>query len=260
MNSSTGPIIGIPFMTDEPENRAHSTRISLNYNYLRALRAGGGTPMALLHGNLAEMESYLPLLSGVMLAGGTDVDPARYGQAPRWATERPDPPREEIEWHVLTYADRVGLPVFGICRGMQTLNIFRGGTIIQDISSERPDAVWHDFKRLLPRQHLAHEIRIEPGSRTASLLGLDQTPVNSFHHQAVGELGRGLKATAWSVDGIVEAVEDNDPDRFFVGVQFHPEDIIDTLPPLLGLFEGFVEACRAWSRKDSSRQLEGSGI
>lgn len=254
-----GPIIGIPFMTDEPENRAHSTRISVNYSYIQALRKGGGVPMALLHGDLEEVEAFLPMLRGVMLTGGSDVDPARYGQSPRWAIENPDPPREEIEWKVLAFADRVGLPVFGICRGMQTLNVFRGGTLIQDLSSQVPDGNWHDFKKLHPRSHLAHSVRVENGSRVSSLIGRDEVHVNSFHHQAVDALGRGLKATGWAFDGVVEVIEDEDPGRFLMGVQFHPEDIIDTVEPLLGLFRGFVDACRAWtpceSRDDVVKEL-----
>jgi putative glutamine amidotransferase len=254
-------MIGIPFMTDEPDGKAHPTRISLNINYIWALRRAGGVPMAVLYGNLREVDDLLPMLSGLLLTGGTDVDPARYGQAPAWPIEGPDPPREEIEWKLLTHADRVGMPVFGICRGMQTLNIFRSGTLVQDISSQRPDAGWHDFKKIHPRQHLAHAIRIEPGSRVASLIGREEIPVNSFHHQAVDELGRGLEACAWSPDGIVEAFEEENPGRFVVGVQFHPEDILDEVPSLLGLFRGFVEACRSWKgRPQPSEELEGSGL
>lgn len=241
------PLIGIPFTTERPSDQVQAPRISLGINYIRSLRRAGGVPFALIHGELSEVEILMPRLRGVLLVGGVDdVDPARYGQAPKHPIESPDPSREELEWKILAWADRVGLPVLGICRGMQTLNVFRGGTLIQDLESQRPDAQLHDAKAFHPRNHLAHMIRIEPSSRLRSLVGRDELPVNSFHHQAVDRPGRGLRAVAWSDDGIVEAMEDTNPDRFLVSVQFHPEDIIDDVPPLLDLFRGFVKACRAW--------------
>jgi putative glutamine amidotransferase len=219
----------------------------LGLNYIRSLRRAGGVPVALIHGELGEVEIFMPQLRGILLVGGfDDVDAGRYGQAPRYPMESPDPSREELEWKILNWADRVGLPVFGICRGIQALNVFRGGTLIQDLEAQRPDALVHDFKSFHPRNHLAHRIRIDSSSRLASLVGHDELRVNSFHHQAVDVLGRGLRAVAWAEDGIVEGLEDTNPDRFLVGVQFHPEDIVDDVPPLMDLFKGFVEACKAW--------------
>jgi putative glutamine amidotransferase len=237
-------MIGIPFMTDRPPADEHAPRISLNLAYIEALRRVGGTPFAFLSGRPEEVDGYLPMIDGLLLTGGVDVDPARYGQPPIHSLETPDTPREDLEWRLLQWADDVKRPVLAICRGLQAVNVFRGGTLIQDIGIQLPGAFRHNLKVGYPRSELAHSIRVEPGSRFAALLGEEEIPVNSIHHQAIDRLGRGLRPVAWALDGVVEAIESDDPDRFLVGVQFHPEEILDAVPSIQRIFAGFVEACR----------------
>jgi putative glutamine amidotransferase len=175
-----------------------------------------------------------------MLSGGTDVDPEIFGEVPHTALGRVDGPRDPFEITLAREAVRRDLPILGICRGLQVLNVAMGGTLIQDIPSDVPGAATHEAGE--NRVEIAHEVIIEPGSRLAQLLGATRVGVNSFHHQAAKRIGEGLMVSATSpMDGIVEGLEM--PGRtFVVAVQWHPENFWRTSPVFDGLFTGFVEA------------------
>lgn len=191
-------------------------------DYLDAVASGGGDPFVVSH---ADGLAALTGCAGLLLTGGSDVDPARYGQPPHPETEAPDPARDAFELAVVAQASASGLPTLAICRGLQVLNVARGGTLVQDIRTERPAAGLH-VDDTTP-QTLVHPLTVEPGTLLARVLcaapAEEWKLVNSRHHQAIDRLGTGLLVSATASDGIVEAVEDP-AHPFLLAVQFHPEN------------------------------------
>ncbi|MEV4661475.1 gamma-glutamyl-gamma-aminobutyrate hydrolase family protein [Micromonospora echinofusca] len=188
--------------------------------YVRAVTAAGGRALVLPPDD--RDADVLRMLDGLLLAGGADVDPARYGQLPAPRTES-RPGRDAGELALLTAALDTDLPVLGVCRGMQLLAVAAGGSLHQHL----PDVVGHDLHRPAPGVYGGHGVRFAPGSLAATVLA-GVVRVNSYHHQAVADPGR-LTATGWSDDGVVEAIED--PHRpFLLGVQWHPENEPDPRP------------------------------
>ena len=151
-----------------------------------------------------------------------------------------EPRLDAFELAVVRRADALGLPVLGICRGIQVLNVARGGTLHQHVPDVSDGSVSH--RQTESGRETTHDVRIEPGSRLASIVGPEDLDVNAFHHQAVDRLGRGLRAVAWADDGIVEAIE-GDGDALYLGVQWHVETLVH-LPRHLRVFEALVEAAR----------------
>ena len=195
----------------------------------------------------AGVEATLKDLDGLMLTGGGDVDPARYGEAPHPTIEEAEPGRDEFELALINEARARSLPIFAICRGVQVLNVARGGTLVQDIPSQVPGALAHRLN-VPPRQSysLAHEIWIDKDTLLAQLMrerlsDADSCEVNSRHHQALKQVAPGLIVSATAPDGVIEAVEDSSA-PFCLGVQWHPENFWRT-GEFRPLFEGFVEAC-----------------
>jgi putative glutamine amidotransferase len=189
---------------------------------------------------------------GLLLTGGGDVESSRYGEAPHPATEDVDPARDEFEIGLIAEARRRDLPIFGICRGAQVLNIAAGGTLVQDIPSEISGALNHSLD--VPQHQpydLAHEVWIEKDSLLAQLMaerlvGSDTCEVNSRHHQAVKAVAPGFRVAATAPDGVIEAIEDPSL-RFCLGVEWHPENFWRT-GEFRPLFEGFVEAAEKATR------------
>ncbi len=174
-------------------------------------------------------------LDGLVLTGGGDLDPALYAADPHPRTQRVYPGRDAAEYALLDAALGVGLPVLGICRGLQLLNVFHSGTLCQHL----PDIAGHDGHAPGPRQYGTQSVRVAPGSRVEKILGTGTVGVPCHHHQAVEVLGTGLTATAWSDDGVIEAVEvAGHP--FTLGVQWHPEVSDDD-----SLFLALADAARA---------------
>ncbi|HVN05330.1 MAG TPA: gamma-glutamyl-gamma-aminobutyrate hydrolase family protein [Bryobacteraceae bacterium] len=201
--------------------------------YADALRLAGIEPV------LISPENPRPLhgLQGLLLSGGTDLDPARYGAAALPGNEHPDNQRDVLESGLLADALAADLPVLAICRGMQLFNVFHGGTLVQHLDN----ADFHRVRGGHPELPV-HQILVEPGTRLAAILGAGRHGVNSRHHQAVDRIGGGLLVTARSIpDGVVEALERADR-RFALAVQWHPEDQIVHDQPQLNLFEAFAEA------------------
>ena len=172
-------------------------------------------------------------LAGLLLAGGTDVNPALYGQEPDPRTDRPDDGRDKLELRLLEEAFNSDRPVLGICRGLQMMNVARGGTLLQHIDG-------HQVRTPDPSVDI-HLVHVEAKSRLGSVLGFDPKPVNSRHHQAVGRIGDGIVVSATAEDGIIEGLERQDR-TFALAVQWHTEDRCFTDPRDRRLFEAFAAA------------------
>jgi len=187
-------------------------------------------------------------VDGLLLTGGEDVAPARYGETPHETVVDAEPARDEFEIGVARAARERQLPIFAICRGIQLLNVAFGGTLVQDIPSQIPGALQHSLK-VPPNEPytLAHEVWVEQGTVLSRLMGERLTDaevcdVNSRHHQAVKDVAQGFKVVATAPDGVIEAIEDPAA-RFCVGVQWHPENFWRT-GEFRPLFEGFIDAAR----------------
>jgi putative glutamine amidotransferase len=214
-------------------------------DYREALRAAGIVSHELDHTQDAP-DAVVARCGGLILLGGGDVDPALYGEAPHATTEVVAKPRDEYEIALVRAALGRDLPVFAICRGIQLLNVALGGSLIQDIPSQVPQHLDHEPGG--DAGQVAHFVDVTPVSRLAELLHGDLDAngfcgVNSRHHQAINMLGDGLKVTARSVDGVIEAVE-RPASRFCIAVQWHPESFWRT-GRFLGLFRGFLAATQA---------------
>jgi putative glutamine amidotransferase len=213
-------------------------------DYRQAVLHAGGDPRVVD----ASMppETALDGLAGLLLTGGDDVAPARYGESPHAATVEAETGRDEFELALIAAARSRALPIFAICRGIQVLNVACGGTLVQDIPSQVPGAVAHTLA-VPPNQpfSLAHEIWIEKDSLLSRLMrerlnDADTCEVNSRHHQAVKQVAPGFKVSATAPDGVIEAIEDPSA-RFCLGVQWHPENFWRT-GEFRPLFEGFLQS------------------
>jgi len=202
----------------------------LPYNYAERVTEAGARPVLLPP--VAGVETVLERLDGLILVGGPDLDPARYGAAPHPATDPPRTARDAAELALARAALDAGLPLLGICRGLQVLNVLLGGTLHQHL----PDLVGHEGHSPTPGRFGTHPVRVRPGSRLAKILDREELAVPTHHHQAVERLGAGLNPVAWSEDGLVEAAEYGDH-PFAVAVQWHPEAGDD-----LSLFQALVTA------------------
>jgi putative glutamine amidotransferase len=221
----SGPVIGLSAY-HEPAQWAvwNATAVLLPDSYAQQVCAAGGVPVLLPP--LPGVAAAVGRLDGLILTGGGDIDPGRYGEEAHPRTHRVSEPRDAAEMELLGTALDAALPVLGICRGMQLLNVARGGTLCQHLPEEAGHAA-------VPGTFGSHPVRIAAGTRLASILGGDGDGLHvpAAHHQAVDKLGDGLVATAWAPDGVVEAMELSPPDGgrspFVLGVQWHPEASTD---------------------------------
>lgn len=231
------PVIGLT-CNHEPANN----RIAISRSYTRAVAAAGGLPVVLdVTGGEQMLKEILRLTDAVILTGGGDVDPFFIGEEPLPGCGEIDPERDQCEISLARLLMSSGLPVLGICRGMQVLNIAAGGDIYQDIISQRDSLIKH--AQLAPRWHPTHYINVAEGTRLASITGGGKIRVNSFHHQAVRHIAPGFLVSARSADGMVEAIE-HPGLPFALGVQFHPETMWERDNLFLLLFEALVKAAK----------------
>jgi putative glutamine amidotransferase len=180
-------------------------------------------------------------MSGLILSGGEDVNPARYGEAPHPRTSPPHDARDAWEIALLREARGRRIPTLAICRGVQVANVALGGTLVQDLPSQWTDALAHDGEA---RDRRTHEVRVEPSSRLAALLGTTALCTNSLHHQSLATVAPGLRVTAVAPDGVVEGVEWDRDAWWMVGVQWHPEELTGTTERWdRNLFAAFAGAC-----------------
>ena len=234
--------VGIPMRLELSTGRFY-----LGRDYCEALAAFGAVPLHLpLIPDRELISAAVSGLDGVLLPGSdSDIDPALYGEEPHPNFGPVVPEKDKTDLLILEECETRNIPVFAICFGMQSMNVSRGGSLIQDIASQIGDPVKHE--QGTPRDRHSHSITLEKGSLIAELAGngaeKGKVRVNSHHHQAVKTLGRDLKATAFASDGVIEAVEDTRDGKFAVGVQWHPEIGWQSDDFSRSMFERFVKVC-----------------
>ncbi|HVS80390.1 MAG TPA: gamma-glutamyl-gamma-aminobutyrate hydrolase family protein [Pyrinomonadaceae bacterium] len=241
------PRIGITMRIELETNRFYLSRY-----YSEAVEAAGGLPVNIpLIPRADYIAGVMDSVDGVLLPGSdSDIDPQRYGHEPHQQLGSVHPLKDETDLLVLAETEKRRVPLFAICYGIQSLNVSRGGTLIQDIASQLPKAMKHE--QGVPRDRHSHRVRILEDSMLGKLAGSENAPVNSHHHQAIETLGRELVAAAWATDGIVEAVEDPRSDRFVLGVQWHPELGWERDELSRALFNRFVAEARRFAEINSS--------
>ena len=217
-----------------------TSRVRLTAAYVTALEGAGLVPLIVPPLSSASAAAAIfDSVSGLVLTGGEDVDPARYGEKRHEKVRSVSVARDATEAALIEEAKSRGIPVLAICRGIQILNVALGGTLVQDIPSQWDTKIAHDEDS--PRDSRSHEISIEPGSRIAKAVGTEHCIVNSFHHQSVKRVADGMRVTARSPDGIIEGLESTDDDWWVLAVQWHPEEMTDSPEPWdRGLFKAFA--------------------
>ena len=217
-------------------------------SYTRAVERSGGTPVVLPPVPSSSVPSLIAMLDGLLVAGGRDVDPSLYDEAPHDQTDVPDHRRDRFELLMIRAAIDADLPFLAICRGMQVLNVARGGTLIQHL----PDRLGNESHKPDPVKMTTHDVQISPDSKLAKVLG-ESSLVPSSHHQAIDRLGTGLTTVAWTEDQVAEAVEVTGH-RFGIGVQWHPEEGDDAR-----IFEALVEAAKVAAAAAPAAVAQASG-
>lgn len=226
--------VTLTYAKDSPE------RFQLHRNYVRSVERAGALPLLVGAGRPEDAQLILDRVQGLLLTGGSDIDPSLFGQVRHPSIKRVVRERDLFEIALAQEAVQRDLPVLAICRGQQVLNVALGGTLYQDVS-EVPGAIQH--KSETARDETSHEVDLAPGSRLRAILGEPRMAVNSFHHQAVHDVGRDLVVSArCPVDGIIEGLE-APGQRFTVAVQWHPEDFVERSTAFEPLFAAWIEAC-----------------
>jgi putative glutamine amidotransferase len=243
------PVIGIATQTLPAVPGERQACWLMGRSYVEELRKVGAVPwvIPLIPHDPDTLQEIFGRLDGVFVTGGVDVDPSRYGEAKLPLCGATDPDRDAVEIALLNHALARGLPVFAVCRGIQILNVTCGGTLYQDVTAQVPAALKHDYfptPEQPSRKYLAHDVTVKAGSRLGRILGDAVVPVNSMHHQAIKDLAANLAPTAYAPDGIIEGVEAADG-RYLVGVQWHPEELTETMPGMARLFRTFADAAAA---------------
>ena len=217
-----------------------TSRVRLSAAYVTALESAGLIPLIVAPLSNADAASaVLDSVAGLVLTGGEDVDPARYGEKRHEKVRSVNAARDATEAALIKEARKRGTPVLAICRGIQILNVALGGTLVQDIPSQCETDIAHDEESA--RDSRTHEISVEPGSLIATAIGTEHCTVNSFHHQSVKRVADGMRVTARSPDGIIEGLESTDEDWWVMAVQWHPEEMTDSAEPWdRGLFKAFA--------------------
>jgi putative glutamine amidotransferase len=217
-----------------------TSRVRLTAAYVTALENAGLIPLIVPPlANADAASAILDSVAGLVLTGGEDVDPARYGEKRHEKVRSVNAARDATEASLIKEAKERGTPVLAICRGIQILNVALGGTLVQDIPSQCETKIAHDEESA--RDSRTHEISVEPGSLIATAVGTEHLTVNSFHHQSVKRVADGMRVTARSPDGIIEGIESTDEDWWVMAVQWHPEEMTDSAEPWdRGLFQSFA--------------------
>ncbi len=238
---SRDPLVGVTtsITVGQTPERAY-----VNSAYLHAVQQAGGVPV-LLPPQLskASLERLVRGLDALLLTGGGDVDPATFGEEPHPTLYEVAPARDALETQVTLIALERKTPLLAICRGIQVLNVALGGSLHQDVATEPGTQIQHSQKEA--REQTTHKVTATPRSRLGRVLGAEDLEVNSFHHQVIKSLGRGLVPVAWAPDQLVEGVELDDDSQFVLGVQWHPEHLVGNSEPARRLFSALVTAARA---------------
>lgn len=242
------PMIGITCNFDDRDDigRAGQAGVSgrkwhfLSDNYIEAIEKAGGIPVMIpLYGDLERAKEMAERLDGLLVSGGNDIDPRRYGERARACCGRILPERDEQDIGLVKFLlEKRRKPILGICRGAQVLNVAAGGTLYQDLEQE--GNFGHHFMGVYPMNRPVHKVRVKAGSGVFGIFGKEILETNSFHHQGVKEVAEGFEITASSEEGVVEAIEKKDG-SFVVGIQWHPEMMYDS-GEQQAIFRAFVKA------------------
>ncbi|MCH5584065.1 gamma-glutamyl-gamma-aminobutyrate hydrolase family protein [Shimazuella sp. AN120528] len=212
-------------------------------DYIRAIEFAGGTPIIIpITKNIDSLLPVLSILDGIIFSGGSDIDPQCYGELPKFGLGQMDPLRDQ---HEIQLAQKVlyemEIPVLAVCRGCQLINVADGGTLYQHLQHEKREAINHSPQS--PKYHATHPVNIKTDSKLHSIFNKHKVHVNSFHHQGIKKIGKNFDATVTAPDELVEGIEMRG-ERFVVGVQWHPEMMIDQQLESKTLFEVFVQTCK----------------
>ena len=255
MTVTTRPIIGVTTQTLEEIPDELPRCWIMSQRYVNTLTASGAVPWIIpLLDDRETLRAIYEKLDGVFLPGGVDIDPDSYNEPRTDVCGRVDPDRDRTEIMFADWAMKDGKPILAVCRGAQLLSVAAGGTLYQDLSSEYPGAIKHDYWPKAgerTRQDLAHPVDVVENTRLSRLIGSNTFLVNSMHHQGIKQLAPTLVANAFAPDGLIEGVE-SEGDDFVLGVQWHPEDLADSDPAMRALFDAFVEAAEAWHHRSHS--------
>ncbi|MBM7855360.1 putative glutamine amidotransferase [Desulfohalotomaculum tongense] len=229
------PVIGITCCFDEDTGR-----VWLSKYYIEAVAAAGGVPLILpvLAPNY-HVRRMLALCQGLLLPGGGDIDPLLFGEEPQPGSGEICPRCDHFELEIAQKALEEGMPILGICRGAQVLNVAAGGTVCQDITSEIKKPLKHSQQA--PRWYPTHTVTVTAGSLLEKILGQKSIKVNSFHHQMVGKLGQNIKISALAPDGVIEAIEHESSNKFVLGVQYHPEVMWKNNSQAMAIFKALIK-------------------
>ena len=248
------PVIGIPTQTLHvidgiPEGLPASW--VMNQRYYHAVTSVGAIPwmIPLLDDDLDTLRAIYERLDGVLLAGGVDMHPGTYGEERGPLCGVTDTARDTVEIQLSQWAIEDGKPLFGICRGLQVVNVAMGGTLYQDVSAEHAKAIKHDYFPTtgFSRDHLAHDVVLEAGSRLHKVFDSPRIRVNSMHHQGIHRLGRALRPVGVAPDGLIEAIESPNG-HYLVAVQWHPEVFEAHDPHVFHLLRDFIKAAAKHGR------------
>lgn len=236
-------VIGISAWGARGINPPHLPLYVLSQRYVSAVEDAGGVPLMLPPRlNETALRVIFDRLDGILLSGGGDINPAHYGEEPHPALINVSLERDQVELALSRWAVDDEKPILTICRGLQVLNVALGGSLVQDIPSQVPDAMQHMFDPVaVTRETITHQVQIDKHTRLHEVIGSDQADVNSWHHQALKRVASPLMVTACSPDGIIEAAELANH-RFALGVQWHPEWLYDRQPEMKRLFDALVVA------------------
>ena len=243
--SRRAPVIGIDCSTGRPETQPLIPKTAMlnvmPYDYVESVEMAGGLPLLLpLTRKREHIVQMLDKIDGLILSGGHDIDPSYYGQSPHLKLGRQDVEKDRYESVLIPLAMRKkSLPMLGICRGIQSLNVFCGGTLLQDLSLVEGSPIKHRQETDL--DSLTHQFLIEPGTRLHQIFGKRRMRSNSYHHQVVDQVAPGWVVSARSEDGLIEAIE-KPGKRFLVGVQPHPERLVWDFPEHRKIFQALIRA------------------
>lgn len=248
---SRKPLVGLT--TTRGRNSFGNPTFTVNATYVQSIVSAGGLPVLIpLDLPPDDMQVLTARLDGILFTGGDDIDPRRYGSQPHPKVSGVDARRDQVEDHLVHYAIQTNMPFLGICRGAQVINVALGGSLYEDLPDQFPHALQHD-NHDLPRNNLAHSVNVERESRLEQILGGGETRVNSLHHQGLRRLGESLQSSAFSPDGLVEAVElPGHP--YGLAVQWHPEELQEH-EAMRRLFLSFIQACQA-AKSDQGERIQ----